>query len=289
MADVLVQPPIGEPITLAEAKLHLRVTEASQDTLISAALSAVRQAVESKTRRQLLHARWKTILDRFPGYGMGPTLVNTVNVPAAAIALPHSPVVNVVSVRYLDMSGVWQTVDPSVYAVNKALTPAIVVPVFGQIWPIPVPQVGAVEVVYDAGYASPVVADGTAHTLTSVGSAVFAVDEVIMLANSGGILPTGVAAGVPYKVATASAGVYTLKTMSGVPVTISGAGTGTHFMGGMAGDAQGVVPEGIRAWMLLRLGALYENREEVALLNRGTIAELPFVDALLDPYRTSMP
>jgi uncharacterized phiE125 gp8 family phage protein len=45
------------------------------------------------------------------------------------------------------------------------------------------------------------------------------------------------------------------------------------------------VPESIKRWMLLRIGALYENREEV-LTGRGlTLAPLPFVDALLSPYR----
>lgn len=46
-----------------------------------------------------------------------------------------------------------------------------------------------------------------------------------------------------------------------------------------------VVPEGIKRWMLIRVGSLYENREEVALMNRGKIEPLPFVDGLLDPYR----
>lgn len=45
------------------------------------------------------------------------------------------------------------------------------------------------------------------------------------------------------------------------------------------------VPEGIRQWILLRVGSLYENREEVAVLNRGKVEAMPFVDSLLDPYR----
>jgi hypothetical protein len=49
------------------------------------------------------------------------------------------------------------------------------------------------------------------------------------------------------------------------------------------------VPEGLRNWILLRTGSLYENREEVAILNRGKVEELPFVDGLLDPYRVSLP
>lgn len=44
------------------------------------------------------------------------------------------------------------------------------------------------------------------------------------------------------------------------------------------------VPEGIRHWIQMRVATLYENREEVAILVKGKIDPLPFVDSLLDPY-----
>ena len=44
------------------------------------------------------------------------------------------------------------------------------------------------------------------------------------------------------------------------------------------------VPAGITTWMKLRLAALYENREEVAVGARLVVAEVPMVDSLLDPY-----
>jgi uncharacterized phiE125 gp8 family phage protein len=50
------------------------------------------------------------------------------------------------------------------------------------------------------------------------------------------------------------------------------------------GDTADTVPQAIRSWILLRLGALYENREEVAVGTRIVVAELPFLDGLLDPY-----
>lgn len=49
--------------------------------------------------------------------------------------------------------------------------------------------------------------------------------------------------------------------------------------------AAAAVPEGIKAWIKIRLATLYENREEVAMMNRGKIEPLPYVDRLLDPYR----
>jgi uncharacterized phiE125 gp8 family phage protein len=45
------------------------------------------------------------------------------------------------------------------------------------------------------------------------------------------------------------------------------------------------VPAGIRHWLLVRVGTMFENREEVAILNRGKVEALPFIDGLLDPYK----
>lgn len=46
-----------------------------------------------------------------------------------------------------------------------------------------------------------------------------------------------------------------------------------------------LVPSGIKRWMLMRIGAMYENREEVVIDSRITSVDLPFVDRLLDRYR----
>jgi hypothetical protein len=48
------------------------------------------------------------------------------------------------------------------------------------------------------------------------------------------------------------------------------------------------VPEGLKSWIKLRVGSLYGHREEVAMLSRGRIDSLSFVDGLLDGYRVSL-
>lgn len=45
------------------------------------------------------------------------------------------------------------------------------------------------------------------------------------------------------------------------------------------------VPQAIKNWILMRVGSLYEFREEVAIMGRSRIDPLPFVDGLLEPYR----
>ena len=282
MPEILIRPPAGEPVSLAEAKLHLRVTDTAQDALISMLISAARLACESKTRQQLLHARWQLVIDRFPmaGYGTPLPFLENVNIPGFAVMLPHAPCVDVTQVTYLDMGGVLQVCDPSVYVLNNAMMPAIVAVAFGQIWPIPLPQIGAVQFTYDAGYASPATfAAGTTFTVNSPRS--WKVGDTVEFSNSGGALPAPLTPNTPYLIATASGSTYSVTGLDGGAITFVDGGTGASFIG--------AVPEGLKHWILLRVGSLYENREEVAVLNRGKVEELPFVDGLLDPYRISLP
>jgi hypothetical protein len=152
----LVTPPIDEPVTLAEAKLHLRVDFDEDNALILALISAARQAAETITGRQFITARWKMVLDRFAGQeGMANSCESNFSLPNHAILLFKCPVQTVTSIQYLDMNGVMQSMPPAHYVLDTACEPARVTPVFGQIWPVSLPQIGAVNVTFDAGYGSP--------------------------------------------------------------------------------------------------------------------------------------
>lgn len=155
MPMLLITPPAAEPVSLAEAKLHLRVDFDEDDTLIQALISTARQAAEMLTQRQLVTARWRMVLDSFPGPSlMGVPVGQTFTLPGHAILIPKSPLQSVVEIRYLDMAGIWQVMPAANYTVDNACEPGRITPVFGQIWPIALPQIGAVSVIFDAGYGS---------------------------------------------------------------------------------------------------------------------------------------
>ena len=281
MPEICLIQPSGECIHLAEAKNDRRVDFDADDAKIKSLITVARHAVESKTRQQLLHARWKLVLDRFPGGGFA-ALQNAVNIPAYAIQLPHSPVVRVVAIEYVDMAGVLQTMPAADYVVNAALMPAVITPAFGRVWPIPVPQIASVFVTYEAGYASPISTGAplAGNQFKVSGPVAWAVGDRVNFYNSGGTLPAPLDAEATYLIASAAGGVYTVTDEAGAAVAFTAAGAGRSFIG--------VVPDGIRSWMLLRVGSLYENREEVAILNRGKVEELPYIDGLLDPYVVSI-
>ena len=151
----LVTPPTQEPVSLAEAKQHLRVDGGDDDLLIGSLITAARQAAETKTGRQLITARWKLVLDAFPG----PSLMQSAtgasfSLPGHAILLAKCPVQAVVTIEYLDMNGTTQVIPASDYVLDVACEPARITPVFGKTWPPTLPQMGAVSVTFDAGYGA---------------------------------------------------------------------------------------------------------------------------------------
>lgn len=198
-----ISPPSTEPITLGEAKAHLRVDLTDDDALITALIVAARQYAESETGRSLITQSWRLILDGFPG-GRGPGTNGSISslLPGNAILLDQAPVQSISSIQYLDTGGAWQTLPESEWVAELQSAPARITPAFGKTWPTALPQIGSVKVEFVAGY----------------------------------------------------------------------------------GEAS-AVPQGIKIWMLLRLAALYENREEVSAMRQGKIEPLPYVDRLLDAYR----
>lgn len=277
----ILQEPAVEPLTLAEAKLHLRVDIPDDDALISALITSVRQYAETITRRAFIQQTWAYVIDSFPG----PTLIGvpwgkTFTLPRHAIAIEKSRVQLVTAINYLDMSGTPQVMPAADYTVDYSSEPCRITPVFGQIWPIPLPQIGAVNVRFVAGYAAPVVFDPSAGTMTVQGAwKPYAAGDAVQFSNVGGLLPAGLSPGTSYFIASVVApNVYTLAAAPGGPaISLTDAGSGVSLVG--------VVPEGIKSWMKIRMTSLYEYRGDVVIPERGKVEPLAYVDRLLDPYK----
>lgn len=70
MALFRIVAPAGEPVTLVEAKAHLRIDHDADDGLVSGLIRAAREDVETRTGLALLAQEWRLTLDDWPGTGV---------------------------------------------------------------------------------------------------------------------------------------------------------------------------------------------------------------------------
>ena len=131
-----------EPLTLQEAKIHLNETlaDAGNDAYISALITVARQAAEERLGRTLIQTTLQRALGGFPC--------------SDAIRLYRPNVLAVEWVKYIDTSGVQQTLAPSDYLLEPGSEPGLLWPAWGQRWPAVRHQPGAVVVQYQAGYGT---------------------------------------------------------------------------------------------------------------------------------------
>ena len=129
--------PAVEPVTIAEAKKHLRLSLGDDDSVIAAAITTARQAVERDTGRSLITQTWRLKLDNWPKYG---------------IALHHSPVQSVSSVTYINDAGSVTTWTASEYDFLSDGDPAFIQPAWNYDWPEVRGDYRGIVVTYVAGY-----------------------------------------------------------------------------------------------------------------------------------------
>jgi len=162
-----------EPLTLADARNYLKVPDGvtADDAFISDAITAARLQCETINDRSFVTATWDYTLDFFPyegwGYlgafaglfpgfaGFGPGAGWAVDLAEGAIQLPRPPLISVVSIGYVDLSGVAQTIDPAPSAgkvIVGAGTPGRISPAYNAVFPWSRATTGAVVIRFTAGY-----------------------------------------------------------------------------------------------------------------------------------------
>ena len=254
-------PPAALPMSVIEARDHVRQDLSSDDAQLDSYIRAATEFAQAECQRTLIATRYRLVLDRFP---------------SGAIKMEYGPVLAVRSVKYLDMSSVQQTMPTADYTADLSTGLCRIAPVFGKIWQPSLPQIGAVEVIFDAGDAAAVTASGNVLTIRGALWRTLTVGDMVRFSNSGGTLPDPLQTDTDYFIQSLpSATSMTLAAAAGgavIPLTT--VGTGTSYIG--------AIPDGIKAWMKLRLGTLYDHRSDMVIMPRGKLDPLPYVDRLLD-------
>jgi len=139
MALTLVTAPTVEPVSLAEAKSHLRVDITDDNAYITSLITVVRMQVEEWLRRALITQTWRLTLDTWPA--------------ADHFLLPWPALQSVAGVAYIDDDGDSNTFSASKYIVDTDSEPGRVALNRGETWPGDTLQaINGVQVTYVAGY-----------------------------------------------------------------------------------------------------------------------------------------
>ncbi len=151
MALKLFTAPAEEPITLVEAKAHLRVDGSAEDTLITSLIVAARQWCEGYQNRAYVTQTWDMVLDEWPG-----------DPCPDRIRIPLPPLQSVASVKYKGTDGIQVVMPAADYLVDLASQPGRLVLGYGKSWPTATLQpAAAIEVRFTAGYGAAAVVPET--------------------------------------------------------------------------------------------------------------------------------
>lgn len=148
--------PSTEPVTLAEARLWLRIhdDDTTQDAMLLLLITAARERAEAITRRALARRTFELRLDAFPADEVWP---ETGTSGPGRIWIPNPPLVSVESITYATGDGdVAMTGSPQEFTVDLGgdILPGRVWPLQGDSWPSAVETPGAIRIRYTAGYAT---------------------------------------------------------------------------------------------------------------------------------------
>ena len=138
--------PVVEPVSLSDAKTHLRVDTESDDDQILALITAAREWCENYTQRTFVHTQWTMTFDTFPW----------------EIELPRPPVAvasgnTATTITYAMEGGGTATLATSEYRVDRTSEPGVIRTVYAGTWPSHLLDRNSISVTWWGGYGE----DGT--------------------------------------------------------------------------------------------------------------------------------
>lgn len=136
---IRITQPATLPVTLAMAKLHLRLDAGDDDVLTLLYASAATARIEGMIEKALITQQWKEQFNRFPACG-------------EVIGLSRPPVQTIDSIEYYDSDDALQTLGTEVYTFLADGSGAFVSLQVDQAWPSTSVREDAVTITYTAGY-----------------------------------------------------------------------------------------------------------------------------------------
>jgi uncharacterized phiE125 gp8 family phage protein len=130
----VVTAPTQEPVSLQEAKNHLRVDGNQDDALIQLCIASARIFFEKSCEISIASSELQLSLDSFP----------------ETIYLPHGPINSIIDVEYTDSNSEDQTLDDWIEDIYSS--PARITPVLNGVFPETAEIINSVWVTYTTGW-----------------------------------------------------------------------------------------------------------------------------------------
>lgn len=149
----VVTGPTQEPVTIEEAKQHMRIEVAADDAMVAAFVMAAREWVEGQTKKVLMTTTYDYYIDwDWPVVG-GYT----------QIQFPVNPVQSVTSISYVDDNGATQTLAANKYQTVARDESSYIEPAYNVDWPSVRCQPNTITVRFTAGYLDDSVSPAVAN------------------------------------------------------------------------------------------------------------------------------
>lgn len=162
MALKVITPPAAEPVTLTEAKAHLRAGD-SEDTLITSLIKAAREYCEGFQNRAYITQTLELTFDAWPSFPLD---------------VPRPPLASVTSIKYFDTANVEATFAATEYFVDTDSEPGRIVLAYGKSLPTTTLRpANAVKIRYVAGHP----AGGTEQTPEPAANVPMKVKQAMLL------------------------------------------------------------------------------------------------------------
>lgn len=137
--------PAVEPVSLAEAKAHLRVDISDDDSYISALITAARQYAEEYLDRALIAQQLTMRMDSFP---------YEFELPRPPMASSGTLTSTSITYTLEAATPTTTTLSTATYRVDRNDTPGRIRTIYGGTWPSHLADPNAVSVTWWAGYGS---------------------------------------------------------------------------------------------------------------------------------------
>lgn len=138
MTLVMTSGPLAEPVSVADAKAHMRVDSTAEDALIASLIVTSRLHIEAALGLALLTQAWSYFIDAWPR--------------SREIVLPLKPVQAIATVRVWAQDGTSQTLAAETYTLDGEGMPPRLVLSRSAAPPAPGRSASGIEIAFSAGF-----------------------------------------------------------------------------------------------------------------------------------------